>query len=117
MYNNVYALGDVLTHGLWGAYLSSDDTAMDIDISIGTTSEINATTDFTVSILGYLQIIGTIMSVITLIIIGFRYMFSSLEEIAQMKGVIGYYIAGAVLVFATSNLLSVVYNVLKDLSI
>ena len=58
---------------------------------------------------------GSVISVIALLIIGFRYMMSSLEDRAAMKGVMIYYIIGAVLVFATSNVLSIVYNVINDI--
>ena len=108
-----YALGG---KGLLGYYLA-DDEAMDIDISIGTTSNINETTQFTQKILKYFQIIGSIVSVVALIIIGFRYMFSSLEEKAKMKGILIYYIVGAALVFATSNILSIAYNVISGITI
>ena len=65
--------------------------------------------------LGTVQVVGSIISVIALIIIGIRYMISSVEEKANLKGVLIYYIIGAVLVFATSNILSIVYKVLNNL--
>lgn len=102
--------------GLWGWYLSRGDTpAIDIDVAIGTTSYIHETDSFIENILGYLQVIGSIISVIALIIIGIRYMFSSLEEKAKMKGVMIYYIIGAVLVFATSNVLGIAYRIITSI--
>lgn len=105
---------DVLEHGFLGTYLQSD-THMPIDIEIGTTDKINETTEFTQKLLGYLQVVGTVISIIALIVIGFRYMFSSLEEKAKMQGVLIYYIVGAILVFATSNVLSIGYNIINSL--
>ena len=64
---------------------------------------------------GIFQVVGSVISIIALVIIGFRYMFSSVQEKAEVKGVIGYYIVGAILVFATSNVLSVVYNVITSI--
>ena len=55
---------------------------------------------------------GSILSVAALMIIGFRYMLSSLEEKAAMKGILIYYVVGCVLVFATSNILSIVYDII-----
>lgn len=90
------------------------NTTIDTDIKIGTTNAAKSTETFTENILGYLQAIGSVVSVVALAIIGFRYMFSSLEEKAQMKGVIPYYIAGAVLVFATTTVLSLVYKAMHE---
>ena len=89
--------------------------SIDTSIQIGTTPEISSSNAMISRILGFIQPIGSVISLLALVIIGFRYMFSSLEEKAQMKGIIGYYIAGAVLVFATSNILSVAYNIIKDI--
>lgn len=88
-------------------------TSIDTNIAIGTTTAINSSNRVIGNFVGIFQRIGSVVSVIALIIIGFRYMFSSLEEKAQLKGVIWYYIVGAILVFATSNVLSIVYNIFQ----
>lgn len=88
---------------------------IDTDVEIGKTNAIHSSESMIKKLVGSLQAVGTVVSVIALVIIGLRYMFSSLEEKAEMKGVIGYYILGAVLVFATSNILSVVYNVIFNI--
>jgi uncharacterized membrane protein (UPF0136 family) len=110
--NRTYAFG---MRGLWGWYLQ-DDTAIDIEVEIGNTSQINETNNIISSIMGYLQIIGSIISVLALVIIGLRYMFSTLEEKAQMKGILIYYVVGAILVFATSNVLSIAYKVISGIT-
>lgn len=84
------------------------------NISITDSTASRSSVAITERIVGTLQMAGTIISIIALIIIGMRYMFSSLETKAQMKGVIGYYIAGCVLVFATSNVLGFAYSVVED---
>ena len=101
----------------WGYWLQDGNTHMDIDIELGKSGAEESSKQMTERLLGWLQVIGSIISVIALLIIGFRYMFSSLEEKAQMKGVLIYYVVGAVLVFATSNLLSIVYKVITGLSV
>ena len=92
----------------------ADYGGINTDIEIGDTGAIDSSVDITESIVGTLQMAGSVISIIALIIIGMRYMFSSIEEKAQMKGVLGYYIAGCVLSFATSNLLSFAYNIIDD---
>lgn len=89
--------------------------SIDTDIKIGTTGNEHASDDMIKRILGYIQVIGSIISVIALIIIGFRYMFSSIDEQAKVKEVLIYYIIGAVLVFATSNIIGVLYDVIAKL--
>lgn len=91
------------------------DNSIDTDFNLGTTSAIHESDDMIGKILEKLQLIGTIISVVALCVIGFRYMISSLEERAEMKGVMIYYIIGAVMVFATSNILSVVWNAIDGI--
>lgn len=109
------AVAGVISDG-WG-YFMQDDTHMDININWGQSGAESTSKTITEKLLGVFQAIGSVISVIALVIIGFRYMFSSLEEKAQMKGVLIYYVIGAVLVFATSNILSIVYNAIKGVSI
>ena len=86
---------------------------IDTNVAIGQggAGAITSSIPMTERILGAVQVAGSVISVIALIIIGMRYMFSSIEDKAQMKGVIGYYITGCVLVFATSNVLGFAYDI------
>lgn len=125
--NNIFAKksdGDKIDEQIEGTitqgfgYRMQKDGTMDTDISIGNNKDaINSSKGFTEKILGYVQAIGSVISVVALLIIGIRYMVSSLEEKAQMKGLIIYYVIGAVLVFATSNLLSVAYKVINGITL
>ena len=107
------AIYGVLTDGF--GYFMKDDTHMKIDIQLGKSETITYSNEIIGRIVGIVQVAGSLISVIALIIIGFRYMMSSVEEKAQLKNVIKYYIIGAVLVFATSNVLSVAYNVISGI--
>lgn len=107
---------EIMTDGLWGWFLQ-DDTHMDIDIELGKSGEESSSKAMTEKIVGILQVLGSVLSVVALLIIGLRYMFSSLEDRASMKGVLIYYVIGAVMVFATSQLLGVAYKVLWNLSV
>ena len=89
-------------------------TGIDTDITIGQTNAINSSVGTTERVVGVLQVAGTLIAIMALIIIGMRYMFSSLETRAQMKGVLGYYIIGAILVLCTSNVLGFAYSVIDD---
>lgn len=90
--------------------------SIDTDYKIGTTPAVNSSNNMISRILGYIQPIGSIISVVALVIIGLRYMFSSIDEQAKMKEVIIYYIIGAVLVFATSNIVGVLYDAISGVS-
>lgn len=107
---------EIMTEGLWGWFLQ-DDSHMDIDIEIGTTTAITSSKAMTQRIFGLIQVLGSVLSVVALLIIGLRYMFSSIEDRANMKGVLVYYVVGAVMVFATSNILSVAYKAISGLNI
>ena len=62
-------------------------------------------------IIGAIQVIGSLVSVIAIIVIGIRYMLGSVEEKAQYKETLGPYLLGAVLVFGITNVLAIVYNI------
>lgn len=61
-------------------------------------------------VLGPIQVVGSTISVITLAIIGIKYMIGSVEEKAEYKKTMLPYLIGAVLVFATSNLIAIIYK-------
>ena len=107
----------IITDGLLGTYLKKD-VHMDIGLEVGKNKdEILSTKGITEKLVGAVQVIGSVISVIALIIIGIRYMFSSVDDKASLKDVLIYYVIGAVLVFATSNILSIAFNVINGLSI
>ena len=54
--------------------------------------------------------IGSVISVIVLIVLGIKYMMGSAEEKAEYKKTLLPYIIGAALVFAASTIASVVFN-------
>ena len=67
------------------------------------------------NIIGPVQVIGSLVSVIAIIIMGIRYMLGSIEEKAQYKETLWPYFLGAVLVFGITNVLSIVYNIAKSI--
>ena len=65
------------------------------------------------NILGYVQVIGSAISVITVVVIGIKYMWSSTEEKFEIKQTAIYYVIGAVLLFSAVNIVTIAYNVLS----
>lgn len=61
--------------------------------------------------LGFFQMLGSIISVICLVVMGVKYMMGSVEEKAEYKKTLLPYMIGAFMVFSTVNLLQVVYKI------
>ena len=62
-------------------------------------------------IIGFLQIAGSILSVIVLVVVGIKYMIASAEERAEYKKTLMPYVIGAIMVFGITNILAIVVNV------
>ena len=58
-----------------------------------------------------ISVIGSIISVVILVMLGIKYMGGSLEEKSQYKNAMLPYLLGAVIVFAASQIAGVVYRV------
>jgi len=63
-------------------------------------------------LIGGVQLIGSIISVITLIVIGIKYIVGSVEERAEYKKSLMPYVIGAVMVFSISNLLGIISDII-----
>lgn len=61
-------------------------------------------------VISIIQLFGTVLSVITLMILGIRYMLASVQEKALYKETMGPYLIGAVMVFAIPNIIAVLYD-------
>ena len=61
-------------------------------------------------IIGMVQAIGSIVSVLILVILGIKYMMGSAEEKAEYKKTMIPYLVGAILIFAASNIASMIYG-------
>ena len=67
-------------------------------------------------IIGMVQAIGSIISVLVLVILGIKYMMGSAEEKAEYKKTMIPYLVGAVLIFAASTIANVVYQFANGLN-
>lgn len=63
------------------------------------------------TVIGIIQIIGTVASVIIIIVIGIRYITGSVEERAEYKTTATLYIIGAVFLFCTVTIIRLIYNI------
>lgn len=61
-------------------------------------------------IIGMVQAIGSIVSVLILVVLGIKYMMGSAEEKAEYKKTMIPYLIGAILIFAASNIASMIYG-------
>lgn len=62
-------------------------------------------------IVGIVQVVGVVVAVVVILVIGIKYLVGSAEQKAEYKKTMIPYIVGAVLVFAGSTIVNVIYNV------
>ena len=62
------------------------------------------------NIVNIIQIVGIVVAVIVLLVIGIKYMIGSASEKAEYKKTMIPYVVGAVLVFAGTSLVKVIYS-------
>lgn len=76
----------------------------------GTTPQDKSIQNVGNKIIGVLQTVGVVISVIVLIVLGIKYMMGSAEEKAEYKKTMMPYVIGAALIFAASALAQVIYG-------
>ena len=81
----------------------------------GTPPSNSSITDVGNGIVTIITTIGSILSVIVLIILGIKYMMGSVEERAEYKKTMMPYVIGATLVFAASIIANIIYNIANDI--
>lgn len=62
------------------------------------------------TIVTIMQTVGIVVAVVVLLVIGIKYMIGSAEEKAEYKKTMIPYIIGAILLFASTTIVGVVYN-------
>lgn len=82
---------------------------------LGHGDDATASEDIINNFIATFRMVGTIAAVIAIMVIGIRYMTSSVEEKADIKGILGYYLVGALLVLSTVNFVAFVYNIINDI--
>ncbi|MCI8345020.1 MAG: hypothetical protein HFJ42_03480 [Clostridia bacterium] len=62
------------------------------------------------TIVTIMQTVGIVVAVVILLILGIKYMIGSAEEKAEYKKTMIPYLVGAILIFASTTIVNVVYN-------
>lgn len=68
-------------------------------------------------IIGIIQSIGTIVSVIILVVVGIKYMIGSAEERAEYKKTMMPYVVGSILLFGAVTIATLVYQFANSLKL
>ena len=66
--------------------------------------------DIVGTILGFVQVIGSAIAVIMIVVLGIKYMVGSAEEKAEYKKTMIPYLVGAICIFGASTIANVVYQ-------
>ena len=118
MKNSTLKLGMVILIVIMLVSISISSFALEPSMIIGNISA-QGTTEITNvgnSIVGILQVVGIVLSVIILIVLGIKYMMGSAEEKAEYKKTMMPYVVGAALIFAASALAQVIYQFFTGIS-
>lgn len=102
--NTVNALGLDAVTGMPGLYTTTGNNDQSGAVKMG---------NFIVSIVRY---VGQGIAIITLIIIGIRYIFASVEQKAEYKKSMLPYVIGAILLFAGASVTNWIYEIFYDYS-
>lgn len=102
-------------------YCYADETSVGEDLGLGTLDGYKGTATGSQKleskaniIFAYIRAIGTVLSVVILIIIGIKYMLGSAEEKANYKETLFPYIIGAFLLFTGSILPQLIYEFMQN---
>lgn len=67
------------------------------------------------NVINVIRVVGSLVSVIVLVVLGIKYMFGSVEERAEYKETMKPYLIGAILVFGITNVTGILYNLAKNM--
>lgn len=68
------------------------------------------------TIVTVMQTIGIVVAIVVLLVLGIKYMIGSAEEKAEYKKTMLPYVVGAVLIFASTTIVNVVYQLANGLN-
>ena len=92
-----------------GETVAGGTGGVDVNNLTGTaTNKAGDISKFGNSVIGVLQAVGVVLSVVILIVLGIKYMVGSAEEKAEYKKTMMPYVIGAILIFAASTLAGIV---------
>ena len=82
----------------------------------GTASGTEKIWDLGKTIVAVMQTVGVVVAVVVLLILGVKYMVGSAEEKAEYKKTMIPYVVGAILIFAATTIVNVVYNLANGIN-
>ncbi len=94
---------------------SSDFGLGNLDDYKGTNATSNALVSKAGKILGVIQVIGVVISVVMLIAIGIKYMVGSVEEKAEYKSSLKPYIIGAFVLFTGTMIPNIIFKIMQSI--
>ena len=65
-------------------------------------------------LVGIIQVLGIVVAIVVLLILGIKYMVGSAEEKAEYKKTMIPYVVGAILIFAASTIVNILFNVINS---
>ncbi len=87
------------------------------EIAKGDTSvKTDKLTDLGKTIVTIMQTVGIVVAVVVLLVLGIKYMMGSAEEKAEYKKTMIPYVVGAVLIFASTTIVNIVYQLANSLN-
>lgn len=99
--------------------VKGDEVIKDINNSasnIQADTETNKITEMGGRIVVIMQTVGIVVAVVILLVLGIKYMIGSAEEKAEYKKTMIPYVVGAILIFAATTIVNVVYQIANGLS-
>lgn len=71
---------------------------------------------FAGTILNAITIVGVVIAVVMVMVLGIRYMMGSVEQRAEYKKTMMPMLIGAILLFTTSTIVSIIYNLVSQMN-
>ena len=68
------------------------------------------------AIIGVVRVVGVVVAVVVLLVIGIKYMLGSAEEKAEYKKTMVPYVVGAIVLFAATAIVGIVYDLSNNLN-
>lgn len=85
--------------------------------TVNTATNASKLKDMANDIVGAIRAIGTVLAVVILIFMGYKYMIGSASDRADFKNSMIPYLTGAILLFTIPNLLGILYDLVKNIKL
>lgn len=106
----------MLVASIAGTVLAVDPNTVLNELNGNGNVQTNELTKVGNNIVTIIQVVGIVIAVIVLLVIGIKYMMGSASEKAEYKKTMIPYIVGAVLIFAGTSLVRVIYSLSTSVS-